>query len=275
MKDFLNKKAEEVSKDFQSKRCKRVSKPHLTLVPENLARHLVFANNWMLRSDHASVMMDKPNDIALYSNIATSNLKDAMQIYEQKLFPNKRITLVSLQPNEHAIFYDYFEKITVSIIFAYSSIETLANIFIPFDFKIKKKEKSGVVKIWNKEAIERTYTLRDKLKVVLTNVLKTSEPEKEKWWVLFIELEEIRNELIHVKPSKSEERFSKLLTKKIFTIIETHQEIISYYGHYIEDMKSDSINKFPYGFKNDKVAFSTMSEKNYIEKWKRLLNIPK
>lgn len=268
----FNKRAEIINKDFISERDRRVSKPHVNIVPENTAKYLVLSKNWVLNSDHAEIMMDKPNDIALYSSLAMSNLNEAIILYE-KLFADKT-PIKFLKPHEGTSFYNYFEKISASLIFAYTSIESLSNILIPINFQMEIKDKAGALKTLDKSAIERKFPLRDKLKVVLKDILNTTEPNKETWWQSFILLEDIRNELIHVKPSKSEERYSKLLLSSIFDIVKVHLDIISYYGKCIDLIDSEAINDFPYGFNSDRIKPYKMTEVNFDKAWKGLRNIP-
>jgi hypothetical protein len=103
------------------------------------------------------------------------------------------------------------------------------------------------------------------LKKIVSEILQTPEVSKEKWWSNFIKLEEIRNEIIHTKQSISESRYSQLLSKNIFDIIETHKEIINYYGCYIAKNKQDLLNEFPYEFGYDEF-YPNLTNKESFEK---------
>ena len=97
----------------------------------------------------------------------------------------------------------------------------------------------------------------------LQDVLKTSDPTKELWWNKFIELENIRDEIIHSKQSNSVERYSKLLSKGIFEIISINDTIIKYYGKYILENNPNLLEDYPYGFGFDEFYPGLTNDENY------------
>lgn len=270
----IEKLAQSLNDGFKSKKDPRVSKPNIWICAENPKKYLVWPSNWVLEADKVSVMMDKPNDISLYSNIASKQLEEARQFYTKQIYPSgKNYPLRTVRDEEQKIFFDYFEKIVTAVILSYTALEALANIFIPDDFEVRKEEKkTGLVKIWNKKAIEQIYTLRDKFKLVLKEVLNTPDPSTEKWWSPFIELEDLRNEIIHSKNSKSEERYAALLSEKIFDLIENHKVIIGYYGGFLGTIDKNEVNLFPYNFGRDEIKNSLIEEKEFDKTWKELTN---
>lgn len=264
---------EDLNQNFKKNRDFRVSKPHIWICPDKPKKRLVWPTNWVLDSNDVAVMMDKPNDIALYSNIASTQIDEAEMYYTEYIFPyGKKRSLRTVSVDEQKAFYNYFEKAIVSVTQAYTSLEAMANIFIPENYEVKKKEKNEIVKIWNKSAIELTYSLRDKFKDILRDVLKTSDPTQEKWWPTFIELEDLRNEIIHSKSSKSEDRYTKLLDTRIFRIVRNHKTVIEFYGKHIDSADKGLRNLFPYGFGMDTVLHRNISESTYDETWKDLTN---
>ncbi len=265
--------ADNLNQEFRDKRDSRVSKPDIWICEEKPKKRLVWPTNWVLEANDVAIMMDKPNDIGLYSNIATNQIHEAEMYYLEYIFPyGKPYPLRTVGKDEQKAFYNYFEKAITSVILAYTSLEALANIFIPEDYEIMKEEKTGVVKIWNKNAIEQTFTLRDKFKIVLRDALKTNDPTTESWWAPFIELEDLRNEIIHSKSSKSEERYTKLLNTRIFDIVRKHKTIIEFYGKYIDSADKELRNLFPYGFGLDKIKHRKISEDTFNETWRDLTN---
>jgi hypothetical protein len=130
----------------------------------------------------------------------------------------------------------------------------------------------GVETVYSKEAIERNFSLRDKLKLILPKVLQTPDPTKEPWWGHFIELEEIRNEVIHTKQSKSEERYSFFLNKRIFTIIRCNRVVIEYYGQFIDKHQRGILFDYPYGYGFDSVPPSFMSNEDFQARYIALFN---
>lgn len=247
------------NKDF------RTSKPRVLMQRDNFSKHIVLDKNWVLEFDGLETMLIKPNDVILYSNISSKNLHQAKSFYEKYILPRHSEYGSSFPSLEiQKLYYDYFELIIESIIFAYTSIESFANICIPENYSYFT-DSNGVKTIYSKEAIERKFTLKDKLKKIISEILQTPEVSKEKWWSNFIKLEEIRNEIIHTKQSISESRYSQFLSKNIFDIIETHKEIIHYYGCYIAKNKQDLLNEFPYEFGYDEFH-PNLTDKESFEK---------
>lgn len=109
---------------------------------------------------------------------------------------------------------------------------------------------------------------------MLKQILKTPDPTKEDWWQQFIKLEEIRDEIIHTKESKSEERYSSFLSKNIFKQIEISKEIISFYGYYIEKNVRDLLADYPYDFGYDNVLPYFISDEDYDKHMRNLRGIP-
>jgi len=255
------------NKDF------RIKKPHIMINRDDFSKYFVFDANWVLVFDNLETLMIQPNDVSLYSNISESNLKKAQEFYDETILPRHKIWYGSHPDvNKQTQYYNYFELIISSLIFAYTALEAFANICIPdnYEYLIKK---SGIKTIYSKEAIERKYSLRDKFKIILRDIINTSDPTKENWWNDFIKLEDLRDEIIHTKQSKSEDRYSKLLGKDIFSVIETHKSIIKFYGKFIEKNKKELLNKYPYGFDYDDFLPGLMTDKNYIKSYKSLYNI--
>lgn len=250
----LNPIAEETKKiteKYKENRDFRISKPTVLMQRDNFSRHLILDRNWVLEFDRLETMLIKPNDVILYSNISLKNLEKAKSFYDEFIIPRHNKyegSFPSLKIQN--LYYDYFELIIESVIFAYTAIESFANICIPENYS-HCTESAGIKTIYSKEAIERKFSLKEKLKKILSEILDTPDVSKEKWWNSFIKLEEIRNEIIHTKQSKSENRYSQLLKREIFDIIQTHKEIIHYYGYYIAKNKQDLLNEFPYDFGYD------------------------
>lgn len=104
-------------------------------------------------------------------------------------------------PDDHALLFDFFEAMSSQIIFAYTAIETFANVMISQKtpdkhiFKIIKKSK---ITSCTKDEAER-LSLYDKLKTILPEVLLIKNPGGTKMWEDFMNLEKLRHRLIHLK----------------------------------------------------------------------------
>lgn len=263
----------EINDKYRENKDFRIKKPHIILNRDDFRKYFVFDANWVLVFDNLETMMIQPNDVSLYSNISESNLKKAQEFYNETILPRHKIWYGS-HPNvdKQTQYYNYFELIISSLIFAYTALEAFANICIPDNYEYLI-EKSGIKTIYSKEAIERKYSLRDKFKVILKDIMNTSDPTKEDWWNDFIRLEDLRNEIIHTKQSKSEDRYSKLLGKDIFQLIENHKTIIKFYGKFIEKNKKELLEEYPYDFDYDDFLPGLMTNKNYDKSYRSIHNI--
>lgn len=159
--------------------------------------------------------------------------------------------------------------ITTALIFAYNSIEAFTNSFIPNDYTYTKPNGT---KVMDKIHIERYFSLKDKLKINLTEIYQTPDPENEQWWKDLAELQDLRDQTIHTKQNHSQVRYSKLLSHNIFKIINVYKDIISYYGKYIIAKNSRLINEFPYNFGFDEVYPYLMTERTYKDIYNSLHN---
>ncbi len=263
----------EINDKYRENKDFRIKKPHIILNRDDFRKYFVFDSNWVLVFDNLETLMIRPNDVSLYSNISDTNLKKAQEFYNDKILPRHKIWHGGFPSLEiQTEYYNYFELIISSIIFAYTALEAFANICIPnnYEFLI---DKSGVKTIYSKEAIERKYALREKFKIILKDIMNTSDPTKEDWWNDFIKLEDLRNEIIHTKQSKSEERYSKLLQKGIFALIESHKTIIKFYGKFIEKNKKELLEEYPYNFDYDDFSPGLMTNKNYDKSYRSIHNI--
>jgi len=264
--DILEHESSKISETYLNKNDFRVKKPWIVLQKDNLHDYKIMDNNWVLSFDDLETFMLQPNDVSIYSNICQQNLQMAHEFYNKHILPRHKhyhgsFPLIEQQRE----YFDYFQLIITSVIFAYTAIEALVNICIPQGFE-HEEEKDGVRTIYSKEAIERKFPLREKLKKILTKILETPNPTSEKWWSKFVELEDIRNEIIHTKQAKSEDRYSKLLSKNIFELIKVHSEIIGYYGNYINRNNPRWLEEFPYNFGYNGIVPGLSDSKDY-KKW--------
>lgn len=255
--------SKEINKKYLENKDTRVSKPHILMQRDNYSKYLILDSNWVLEFEGLETLLIKPNDVSLYSSISIKNLKQAQSFYDEVIIPRlKEYGGAFPSYEKQKEYYNYFELIITSIIFAYTSLEAFANICIPNNYEYIT-DKAGVKTIYSKTAIERKFPLRDKFKKMLSPILKISNITNEVWWHKFIKLEEIRNEIIHTKGTTSEERYSKLLTKEIFELVNVHQEIITFFGNYISQNKQELLEKFPYSFGFDEFLPGFATKENF------------
>ncbi|WP_345951323.1 hypothetical protein ABDD95_07795 [Mucilaginibacter sp. PAMB04274] len=255
-----------ISRKYLQENDYRIKKPWIVFQKNNLHQYKITNNNWVLEFDNLETLMLQPNDVAIYSSISDQNLNFALSFYNETILPrHKYYHGMFPHVEQQQEYFTYFQFIITSLIFAYTALEAFANICIPDNYSIEE-EKQGIKTIYSKTGIERTFTLRDKFKRVLTEVLQTTEPSQEKWWSKFITLEKLRNEIIHTKQSSSDGRYSTLLSKNIFDMIKVHKTIISYYGHYINLNKPELLEEFPYQFGYDDVV-AGLSDSPEFDSW--------
>jgi hypothetical protein len=255
--------SKEINKKYLENKDNRVSKPHILMQRDDYSKYIILDSNWVLEFEGLETLLIKPNDVSLYSSISINNLNQAQIFYDKVIIPRLKEYGGSFPTYEkQKEYYNYFELIITSIIFAYTSLEAFANICIPNNYEYIT-DKSGVKTIYSKTAIEKKFPLREKFKDILSPLLKITNITNEHWWHKFIKLEEIRNEIIHTKETTSEERYSKLLTKEIFELIIVHQEIISFLGNYISQNKQELLAKFPYSFGFDEFLPGFTTKENF------------
>lgn len=99
--------------------------------------------------------------------------------------------------------FDYLEAICASIIFAHTALEAFTNEEIPdeFVYEIEETTESGIVVVrqYNKEQIERKFSLSEKLASVLPKVMNIQSPKGKKLWGGFVHLKKLRDRIIHMK----------------------------------------------------------------------------
>lgn len=95
--------------------------------------------------------------------------------------------------------YEMIQNAILATIFGYTMIEALVNQSIPSNYKRVVINQKGAEETHSKDYIERWYKLTDKLLYVVPEVLGINDISKEEFWGHFIQLEDIRNKLIHSK----------------------------------------------------------------------------
>ena len=243
----------------------RVKKPHVVFHEENSNLKIVLSNNWVLESNKLETMMDKPNDVSIYSHISFNHLEIAKAFHKKEVVPRQKSGFGTKTLTKQSLkeYYDYFETIITAVIFAYTAIEAFANNCIPSTYVYTYIDKDGTEINRNKKQIESQATLRDKLKIVIPEILNCENPTTQKWWTKFTELENLRNEIIHSKESKSEDRYSKLLSTSIISKVEVHKQVIEFFGKAISENKLELIDEYPNGFGHDYYKVKKMNDQRF------------
>lgn len=186
-------------------------------------------------ANNKQISFATPNNISLCLSISEKQYTIAKNIFlkliDSKLKSDKR--KLYFREEELMVLYDYFEHLQVSLIFAYTAIESFANISIPEDFQYEKINHKKVKEIWNKQNIERWISTSEKIDKILPKIFETKSPKEEFFWKNFISLETIRNNIIHQKNVTNGKDvtvdYEFFFDVKIFDSIRAGYEIINFF----------------------------------------------
>jgi hypothetical protein len=179
-----------------------------------------------------------PNNVGMLLSISQRNKKMAKELYEEKINPKKvNHSYIDTQKDkkkflqeQSVISADYIELIQVSIVFAYTAIESFVNLSIPENYKYEVKVKNkGITEIYDKTAIERLVSLGDKLSKILTDIYKTPKIENQKFWSNLKSLEKHRHNIIHQKSIDRTEFYKEYFKEQIFKQIESAQTVLQFF----------------------------------------------
>lgn len=182
--------------------------------------------------DGKRIVIFTPNNISLTLSLMKKAYKKALKLHNS-LF-NKNYQTIALEEAEQGALYDFFEEIISSIIFAYISVEAMANAAIPEDYELEKINEKGIKEIWSKDNIERWMSTSEKTGNILPNILDSSDIKKEKFWTYFKDLENLRNELIHQKTNNSGTKLDVSIYKELikpitFKMIKSATSVIQFF----------------------------------------------
>lgn len=205
-----------------------------------------------------------PNNISLLLSISKRELDNAKKIYKRIEGRLKESKITYCKDDEIIEVYDYLESINISVIFAYSAVEAFSNTSIPKDFEYKTKNTKGIIELWNKENIERYFRTSEKIDNLLPQILRTEALDSQ-IRTNFLELEKIRNAIIHPKHDDKiiADLQRKLLSKKVFNYVYSAYELIEFFCN--ADAKHIY---FPIGISNSDV--NIIEVKNFSENFKKL-----
>lgn len=179
-----------------------------------------------------------PNNVAILLSVSNKALVTAKTIFKERFDPQERdLDFQNIDEDKHGFLdakskdvCDYIEAVQTSIIFGYTAVEAFSNLSIPVDYEYQVKIKSrGTSELYDKNAIERWLSLKEKVMNILPAIYKTSKIEKTKSWNLFLKLEKYRHEIIHQKTISSTAFYKAYFKKDIFNICESAEQIIMFF----------------------------------------------
>ncbi|QHS15138.1 hypothetical protein [Shewanella sp. Arc9-LZ] len=174
-----------------------------------------------------------PNNISLLLSNSRTALNDAEKMYKEFLLEQqdefKEDKIDELWHNCFLV-SNYIEKIQTSIVFSYTALEAFANISIPDDFVyISQRNNKGIKEQFERQAIERWLSLKDKLDSVLPQIYDCNTISKQNFWSQFLQLEDYRNKIIHQKAIESTSFFYEYFKPSIFKVLRVAENIICYF----------------------------------------------
>jgi hypothetical protein len=179
-----------------------------------------------------------PNNIAVLLSVSSKSLAKAKQLYEEFFnSPSIEFRPEKIEGDKKAFLNrvsktvcDYIEHVQTSVVFAYTALETFANLSIPYGYTYQTENKSkGIVEIYDKEAIERRLSLKVKFQYILRKIYDSEKLERQKWWGHFSNLERYRNDIIHQKTINTTSFYKEYFKKTIFQACETPLPIIKFF----------------------------------------------
>lgn len=191
-----------------------------------------------VRIENSRLTYFTPNNVAILLSVSNKALTAAKTIFKERFNPDKsELDFQTTSENKRAFLNtksqdvcDYIEAIQTGIIFAYTAVETFANLSIPPDYVYKVEIKSrGTIELHDKNAIERWISLKDKVLHVLPDIYKTTRPDKKKFWSHFIKLEKYRHDIIHQKTINSTAFYKAYFQRDIFDVCGSAEQVIKFF----------------------------------------------
>ncbi len=217
-----------------------------------------------------------PNNVAVLLSVSSKSLSNAKELYE-KFFhsPSMEFRLKKIEEGKKSFLNrvsstvcDYIEHVQTAVVFAYTALETFANLSIPEGYLYHTENKSkGIRETYDKEAIERWLSLKLKVQHILREIYRTEKVERQKWWGHFSNLERYRNEIIHQKTINSTSFYKEYFKAAVFRACECPLPVIKFfYEAHAENNRTNPMwrwlvnekNYFPINVRYDSRSFEVI-----------------
>lgn len=217
-----------------------------------------------------------PNNVAVLLSVSSKALGKAKELYD-KFFhsPDMEFRIEKIEEDKKTFLNrvstavcDYVEHVQTSVVFAYTALETFANLSIPEGYLYQTENRSkGVKETYDKNAIERWLSLKVKVQYILSEIYETEKVERQKWWGHFSNLERYRNEIIHQKTINSTSFYKEYFKTTVFPACECPLPIIKFfYEAHAENNRTNPIwpwlvnekNYFPVNARFDSKSFEVI-----------------
>ena len=149
--------------------------------------------------DNASVSFAIPSHPAICLHVANQAHTKSSSVDLSSLVINSK--------NSHQIasdkigwLYNFFEQRFLNIVFSFTALEAFANQTIPDDYIFTKmRQDRRCNEVFNKEQIERHFSLDIKLAEVLPEITGIKFEKSTKLWGDYAKLKSVRDRIVHVK----------------------------------------------------------------------------
>jgi hypothetical protein len=217
-----------------------------------------------------------PNNVAVLLSVSSKSLSSAKELFG-KFFhsPSREFRLEKIQEDKKSFLNrvsstvcDYIEHVQTAVVFAYTALETFANLSIPEGYVYQTANKSkGIIESYDKEAIERWLSLKLKVQYILREIYRTGKVEGQKWWGHFSNLERYRNDIIHQKTISSTSFYKEYFKAPVFRACECPLQVMKFfYEAHAENNRTNPIwpwlvnekNYFPVNARYDSPNFEVV-----------------
>lgn len=186
-----------------------------------------------IKIDNNNLHYFTPNNVALFFSLAEKSTISAKnylsQIHERiKLDSHKKTYDREVLVKDSKLVCDYLEQVQSAIVFSFTAIESFTNISIPFDYnyEIKSNKKT---EIYNKVQIERWIDWKTKISKILVEIYNVEKIENQSFWLRFLDLVELRNNIIHQKSTNDTKHLENLFETKVFEICSSANELFTFF----------------------------------------------
>jgi hypothetical protein len=186
-----------------------------------------------------------PNSTALFLNLSKQHYESARSA--AKTFASGP----NLQSLIDTDIFSYLEDIMASVVFAYTALEAFANEEIPDDF-LYTIPKPKCSEVYSKSQIERSLNLRVKLGDILPKISGVPSPKGKTVWTDFLFLEELRNDVIHMKTVDREHVgysnqsiWSKLVKEPVPNVLPSAKAMVDHF-YASRELKPHWYRQFPF-----------------------------
>jgi len=180
-----------------------------------------------------------PNATAAMLNASANAFEKAHSLRVQSGIDKTLKSDVSFLAEKDAI--DYIERMIEAIVLAFCAIEAFTNETIPANFVYARHKKSDILlEAANKETIERTLSIDEKLTSVLPVILNCKSPKGSHCWQGYKQLKETRDRIIHMKTKdrKSSGPEVDTIWKSIVLAPAPHLNAKAIIDHFVKAMTS-------------------------------------